>query len=142
MHEGSGKDGEYYIDGCVTTYSGEVHRRKLHFNEMLRCLRIEDVITSDNPTSYELNFNFHPDLHLERVSDYSYLASRSSSYVQLEIVLDRKLQWSLHHGEVNPPAGWYSKTLGIKTPAPSLQGMGHSSVVNEIVTSIFWRIGN
>jgi hypothetical protein len=142
LHEGAGKDGEHCVEGRVTTYGGEVHRRKLCFNEIQHCLRIEDVIVSNNPTPYALNFNFHPDLRLERVSEDRFVASKASSDVQLEILLDKRLQWSLHQGETTPPAGWYSETLGIKMPAPMLHGLGHSSTVSEIVTTVQWRIGN
>jgi hypothetical protein len=50
--------------------------------------------------------------------------------------LPHDLRWSLHKGETEPIAGWYSPGLGRRTPAFSLLGRGCSVPGTPLATRL------
>ena len=118
--------GEIGVGGAVVGVSsdGIKHRRHLRYSKINKELCVMDSIESPVDVEFEIRFNFHPAVSVEFVKVNELQAVRRESVRKVTFTLDESIDWSLHSGEINPPIGWYSETLGLKKPCMVLLGKG------------------
>jgi len=86
---------------------------------------LHDLMTFDEGLSQcdlQLAFHFHPDIYLQQLDTHRWLATRQHSEMSLTLELPVQFDWSVKNGSLNPIAGWYSETYGVKIPCNTLIG--------------------
>jgi hypothetical protein len=111
-------------DGYASLDPPVLHRRSVLLD---RASRSVDIIDEFEGGSHDicLAFHFGPEVHVELGASYAILGWRAASTEgAARLELSPELRWSLHRGETDPILGWYSPSLGRRTPAFSLLGRG------------------
>ena len=109
------------ISACHSGYLrsfGVIHQRKVSVVD--HRITVTDTLLGKNTQlpDVEIGFQFHPSLDVS-LETGAICVARGSEQV-LCMLPDRRLSMSLHHGEANPPRGWYSSRFGEKRPAPQV----------------------
>jgi hypothetical protein len=129
-------------DGYLSLDPPARHRRNVLLDRAARTVNIVDEIGGG---SYGVRLAFHlgPDVYAKLDGECAMLrwpGAFAPGTARLE--LPQPLQWSLHRGETDPIAGWYSSGLGRRTPAFTLVGCGRSAPGAPLVTRLeFLRVG-
>ena len=109
---------------------GVEHQRTVSCDGQLT-FQLDDLIQIESgaaSSNLQLNFHFHPDIILKQLDTHRWQATRQNSSVVLTLSLPADFDWTVERGSVDPIAGWYSDTYGVKVPSNTL--MGHF-VINE-----------
>ena len=89
------------------------------------CLRVVDEVSSTESHRSQLAYHLGPAVTGELHGNNVRLTWNSGGRVHhARLELPAQLSWSVHHGRMDPPLGWYSPGFGRKQPANSLLGTG------------------
>jgi Heparinase II/III-like protein/Heparinase II/III N-terminus len=110
-------------DGYLSLRPPVRHRRTVRLDRETRAITIIDAIGGGH--DIRLAFHFGPEVDAE-LDDGTVLlrwpGADSPSAARMR--LPGQLQWSLHRGETDPVAGWYSPGLGQRVPTYTALGQG------------------
>jgi len=123
-------------DGYSSLNPPALHRRSVLLDRASRSIDIIDEVEGGDH-EVRLAFHFGPDVHVELDGSWAVLAWPDAvvpGAARLELPHD--LRWSLHKGETEPIAGWYSPGLGRRIPAFSLLGRGCSVPGTPLATRL------
>jgi hypothetical protein len=123
-------------DGYSSLNPPALHRRSVLLDRASRSIDIIDEVEGGDH-EVRLAFHFGPDVHVELDGSWAVLAWPDAvvpGTARLELPHD--LRWSLHKGETEPIAGWYSPGLGRRIPAFSLLGRGCSVPGTPLATRL------
>jgi Heparinase II/III-like protein len=123
-------------DGYLSLDPPARHRRCVLLDRASRTVDIVDEISGG---SHDVRLAFHlgPDVHAELDGARAILRwPGASAPGAARAELPHPLQWSLHRGEIDPIAGWYSSGLGRRTPAVTLVGRGRSAPDEPLITRL------
>jgi hypothetical protein len=112
------------------------HRRSVRLDRVSRSLEILDEVEGG---CYDVRLAFHlgPDIEAELDGPLaSFRWASAVSHGAAWLVLAPQLTWSLHRGETDPILGWYSPSLGQRTPAFTLVGCGRSAPGSPLTTRL------
>lgn len=128
-------------DGYRTLDSPAWHRRRVRLDRASRTLDVVDEITGGSH-AIRLAFHLGPDVTAELAGSYALLRwSDACAPGSALMELPESLQWSAHRGEDNPVLGWYSSSLGRRTPAVTLIGTGRTAASVPLLTRLEFRGG-
>jgi hypothetical protein len=114
------------------------HERSILFGKREMFWIIKDRLVSDSPHQIRQQFHFHPQCRLRKYKGNLFLVTLRSEEPVLCIKMDSLLDTSLHQGEEDPVAGWYSPTFGEKVPAITLKGE-KGMQGSLLIKTIIWR---
>ncbi|MHA6784824.1 alginate lyase family protein [Pseudonocardia saturnea] len=102
-----------------------LHRRTVELDTPARELRIHDEVIGGSAPA-RLAFHLGPRVHVELGGKHALLrwSGDGSGPVDALLVLPEELTWTVHHGELDPPRGWYSPGFGRREPSSTLVGSG------------------
>lgn len=134
------ENGQLEISAHCRGYGGKepLHRRRVITEMSAGKLEIIDHIEGSHDATFNVYFHFAPDVQLSEQLDGTYIATRVSENHELTIALDEKLSWSVKTGQLDPPMGWYSDTLGFKVASKTLVGIGRCSLSSECKVGFTW----
>ncbi|OLF04433.1 heparinase [Actinophytocola xinjiangensis] len=98
-------------------YAPDVHRRTVELSGQL--LRIVDEVSAAVPG--RLAFHLGPTV---TVALHGHTARLDWPTGGAVLALPAELTWRAHHGQQDPPLGWYSPGFGVRVPATTLVGTG------------------
>lgn len=128
-------------DGYRTLDSPAWHRRRVRLDRASRTLDVVDEITGGSH-AIRLAFHLGPDVTAELAGSYALLRwSDACAPGSALMELPESLRWSVHRGEDNPVLGWYSSSLGRRTPAVTLIGTGRTAASVPLLTRLEFRGG-
>lgn len=119
------KDDVWLVTGSHDGYVdlGVRHERTLEFNRKSRKLVVQDRLEGKGEHDIQIHFHFAPEVFLIQGSNPSqWEAMLTNSKFQLQMNLDKDLEWKAYKGSSKPRLGWYSRKLGHKEPCFTLQG--------------------
>ncbi|MFD9908485.1 alginate lyase family protein [Streptomyces sp. NPDC059063] len=108
-------------------YQGSVHRRRVELTAASQELRIVDEVRGRHGQRHAVRLAFHlgPAIAVDLVGNWAVLTwTRDGEDRSAVLDLPGQLSWQAHHGESDPPLGWYSAGFGRKEPATTLVGTG------------------
>lgn len=124
-------------DGYTRLEPAAVHRRRIELDRDRRLLVIEDRIESIGSHRCRLSFHLGPTVSCELRDGDAYLRWDGPLGVRTAtLVLPNSLHWTLHRGEVSPPAGWYSPSFDVKVPTVTLFGIGTIGGGESLATTL------
>jgi hypothetical protein len=99
------------------------HSRTVELDRAGARLVVIDRVIGPGRHAGRLSFHLGPDVdcHLEGTAARLHWPGQAA---EATFELDPALAWSVHRGEDDPPAGWYSPGFGQKVPASTLVGTG------------------
>ncbi|MBB4911757.1 heparinase II/III family protein [Actinophytocola algeriensis] len=110
-------------DGYTRGREPAEHRRTVRLDRRIGELEIHDEVRS--PIAHDCRLAFHLGPRVTAVLDGdTALLSWDDRTAVLE--LPRDLAWAVHHGQEEPPLGWYSESFGQRQPATTLIGTGRA----------------
>lgn len=116
-------------------YAPAVHRRTVDLDGDE--LTITDEVLRAAGTDVRLAFHFGPAVHVDLDGAQARLSwDRDGERRTATVVLPGSLTWTAHHGETDPPLGWYSPGFGRREPATSLIGTGTSTPTEPLTTTL------
>ena len=118
-------------DGYCRLADPVVHHRRVEISTDDRSVVVRDWIDAREPHEAVLSWHFGPDVSAELGGAVARLQWPGGAAT---LDLAPELTWSLHHGQVDPPLGWYSAGFGHKTPAYSLTGCGRLAAGTSLQT--------
>ncbi|MEU0688898.1 heparinase II/III family protein [Streptomyces uncialis] len=115
-------------------YQNSVHRRRVELTEASRELRITDEVRGPRKAA-RLAFHLGPAISADLVGNRAQLTwTRDGEDRSAVLDLPARLSWRAHHGESDPPLGWYSAGFGRKEPSTTLVGTGFADGTNGFTT--------
>ena len=123
-------------DGYLSLDPPARHRRCVLLDRASRTVDIVDEIVGGR---YDVRLAFHlgPEVYAELDGARAILrwpAAATPGAARFD--LPQPLQWTLHRGETDPIAGWYSTGLGQRIPAFTLVGRGRSAPDEPLITRL------
>jgi hypothetical protein len=121
---------------------GARHARSLTLDPTARVLQITDRVETQTPLPCRLCFHLGPDIDVALQGAAAELTWRQEDRVRTAtLTLPGQLTWTAHHGETDPPAGWYSAGFGRKQPAWLLTGTGRIAGTDHppLVSRLEWQ---
>jgi hypothetical protein len=113
------------------------HERTVSLDPDERALTIVDRVTSGSHRSVRLLLHQGPEVELELEGPGATLTwPGRTGPVTAVLDLPTGLRWTAHHGETDPPLGWYSPRFGRRVPTSTLVGLGALETTLELVTRI------
>jgi Heparinase II/III-like protein/Heparinase II/III N-terminus len=115
-------------DGYLKLDKPARHRRTVTLDTERRILDITDHVETSSPQQTIMTFQLGPTVDVQLVNSLATLRWLTFEGEQREarLYLPASLQWSIRIGELDPIAGWYSQSFGVKVPAPVLLGTGYT----------------
>jgi hypothetical protein len=102
------------------------HGREVVLDGAGGCIRVSDTLTGSRAHRMRLSWHLGPDvtstLH-DGVADLRWTGRDGEPHHGL-LRLPTALDWSTHHGQTDPPLGWYSPRFGARVPTTTLVGEG------------------
>jgi hypothetical protein len=137
----STQDGVITMSGTVCGFERgkERHTRRVKYVTESRMVFIDDEVEATDNRSIDIRFHFHPDVEVQVAAANKYVASKESGNLNLEIEVDTELDWNVSKGEVSPPLGWYSGSLGVKNKCFVLCGRSRISSKKRFITKMSWH---
>jgi hypothetical protein len=129
-------------DGYQRLSTPVTHRRYVGVDSHDRSVTIVDRLLAKNAdrSSSELpvsmTWQFGPDISVDlddHQATLSWIADGREQ--QARVLLPPMLEWTLHCGETEPIAGWYSPGFAQRVPAPSLIGAGSARRGSTLATT-------
>lgn len=112
-----------------------VHHRSVRLDRRARRLTIEDRLDSAGTHDCRLAFHLGPDIACTLEGSRAELAWPADSGCRsAALALPDGLAWRRLKGRVDPPAGWYSPSFGVRLPAVTLLGSGRVGRDQALVT--------
>ncbi|MDQ1368552.1 MAG: hypothetical protein QOF20_905 [Acidimicrobiaceae bacterium] len=122
-------------DGYRSLTPPAVHRRTVELDAASRQLTVTDRVVCDRRHRARMAWHLGPSVDAEFPADGPLRLCWPGGSATVE--LPGVLRWSLHRGETDPIAGWYSQSFGQKQPAVTLIGTGVlGSADGEVVTVV------
>ena len=130
-------------DGYLVLDPPARHRRCVRLDRASRSLDIADEIVGGSH-SVRMAYHLGPDVMAELNGTRAILRwSRGEASGAAWLELPASLRWTLHKGETDPIAGWYSGGLGHRVPAFTLLGNGRSTPAEPLSTRLeFIRVSS
>jgi hypothetical protein len=120
-------------------YQGSVHRRRVELTAESEELRLVDEVSGPRRT-VQLAFHLGPTITADLVGNRARLTwTRDGEDRSAVLDLPEELSWQTHHGETEPPLGWYSAGFGRKEPATTLIGTGPTDGTEGFTTVLRFR---
>jgi hypothetical protein len=110
-------------DGYSRGREPAVHRRTVRLDRDRRELHVEDEVMAPSPRQCRLVYHLGPEVTAVLDDGSAVLSWRDHTAV---LALPSALTWTAHHGQEDPPLGWYSAGFGHRTPVTTLVGTGHA----------------
>ena len=123
-------------DGYLVLHPPAWHRRCVRLDRASRSLDIADEIVGGSH-SVRMAYHLGPDVRAElsgTCATLRWACGNASGAAWLELPVS--LNWTLHKGETDPIAGWYSGGLGHRVPAFTLVGSGRSTPAEPLSTRL------
>lgn len=124
-------------DGYSNLPAGGVrHRRVVHLEPGSRSLTISDHLTPRG-SGHTISMPFHlgPEVSATLEGSRAELAWHHPDGLRTATLeLSGELAWSAHHGESEPPLGWYAPAFGKRVPTTALVGRGHLAMTRDLCT--------
>lgn len=115
-------------------YQNSVHRRRVELTAASRELRITDEVRGPRRAA-RLAFHLGPAVTADLVGNRAQLTwTRDGEDRSAVLDLPAPLSWRAHHGESDPPLGWYSAGFGRKEPSTTLVGTGFADGTHGFTT--------
>ncbi|MFI6938015.1 alginate lyase family protein [Streptomyces sp. NPDC050418] len=115
-------------------YQPSVHRRDVELAAEQSELRVFDEVRGPHRT-VRLAFHLGPTITAELQGNRAHLRwTRDGDDRSAVLDLPGQLTWQAHHGESDPPLGWYSAGFGRKEPATTLVGTGFTDGTQGFTT--------
>ncbi|WP_329404167.1 alginate lyase family protein [Streptomyces melanogenes] len=115
-------------------YEPSVHRRQVELAYAEQELRVVDEVRGPR-RAVRLAFHLGPAVAADLVENRAVLTwTRDGEDRSAELDLPGQLTWRAHHGETNPPLGWYSAGFGRKEPTTTLVGTGFADGTQGFTT--------
>ncbi|HET8663510.1 MAG TPA: alginate lyase family protein [Nocardioides sp.] len=130
-------------DGYGDLESGGVrHQRVVRLVQEEDAIVLSDLVSGPGRHQVELFFHLGPDVTAVLDDGRAQLSWPYRDTVRHgTVTLPGELAWSVHHGETDPPLGWYSPAFGERVPATALVGVGSMHVRLELETRLAFHIG-
>jgi uncharacterized heparinase superfamily protein len=104
-------------------YAPAVHRRTVDLDG--DDLTIVDEVLRGAGKDFRLAFHFGPDVQVALAGSRAQLSwDRDGEQRAATLTLPDSVTWTAHHGQLDPPLGWYSPGFGRREPATTLIGAG------------------
>lgn len=102
------------------------HARRIVLDPDARSVVIVDHLCTTRPHALRLVFHLGPSVEVGLDRNVATLcwAHPSGRLEMATVLLPAELEWVAHHGESDPPLGWYSPSFGEKVPSTTLVGSG------------------
>jgi AcrR family transcriptional regulator len=120
-------------DGYRRLDNKATHFRRFALDRRAKELTVTDWIDAAAPAPVRLAFHFEPSVQVILKDHAATLQWPGGSAV---MELPAKLSWRIHHGEEQPPLGWYSPEFGEKVPTAALIGTGELSAGEQLETRL------
>ncbi|MGW1950539.1 alginate lyase family protein, partial [Streptomyces sp. NPDC001940] len=118
-------------------YQGSVHRRRVELESASRELKVVDEVRGSRRAEVRLAFHLGPAIAADLTGNRAELTwIRDGEDRSAVLDLPGQLSWRAHHGETQPPLGWYSAGFGRKEPTTTLVGTGFTDGVVEFTTAL------
>jgi Heparinase II/III-like protein len=113
------------------------HRRSVTLDSGAHQLTVVDTICSSAPTPLQISWHLGPDVDVVLEAGRARISWQSGSHQRCgTITLPAQLSWTLHRGQVEPVAGWYSPRFGSRIPTSALLGRGVANLSTQCVTKM------
>ena len=110
-------------DGYLRLNPPTMLRRSVTLDSPRRRLRVIDTFDTAAEVSVRLCWHLGPDILVDLDDAQATLSWQvGPERKQGKLLLDQRLAWTLHQGEIEPMAGWYAPRFGSRVPANSLVG--------------------
>jgi hypothetical protein len=120
-------------------YQGSVHRRRVELAAASQELTVVDEVRGPR-RAVRLAFHLGPAIAADLVGNRAVLTwTRDGEDRSAALDLPGQLSWRAHHGESDPPLGWYSAGFGRKEPATTLVGTGFADGTEGFTTVLRFR---
>lgn len=121
---------------------GVTHKRKIVFRKKLGLLEITDKIKKRGKKQrlFQFFFHLHPLVKIAKASgpNQFYLSATKMKGGKFCVAFDMKLKIKIIKGDEKRPLGWYSKSLGQKTP--SFTFVGEAKSMNSFETKTIIQV--
>ncbi|MEU6235127.1 alginate lyase family protein, partial [Kitasatospora sp. NPDC047058] len=120
-------------------YRPSVHRRRVELTAASRELRVVDEVRGPR-RAVRLAFHLGPAVTADLTGNRAVLTwTRDGEDRSAVLDLPGQLEWRAHHGETDPPLGWYSPGFGRREPATTLVGTGFADGTQGFTTVLGFR---
>ncbi|MEU1199961.1 alginate lyase family protein [Streptomyces sp. NPDC005813] len=120
-------------------YQPSVHRRRVELTAETQELRVVDEVRGPR-RAVRLAFHLGPAISAELTGSRAVLTwNRDGEDRSAVLDLPEQLSWRAHHGETDPPLGWYSAGFGRKEPTTTLVGIGSADGTEGFTTVLGFR---
>lgn len=121
-------------------YQRSVHRRRVELTAASQELRVVDEVRGRGRAAVRLTFHLGPAIAADLVGNWAVLTWTRDGEDRFAVLdLPEQLSWRAHHGESDPPLGWYSAGFGRKEPATTLVGTGFADGTQGFTTVLRFR---
>ncbi|MGW4895531.1 alginate lyase family protein, partial [Kitasatospora sp. NPDC004240] len=121
-------------------YRPTVHRRRVELIAASGELRVVDEVRGGPRRAVRLAFHLGPAVTAELTGNRAVLTwTRDGEDRSAVLDLPGELSWRAHHGESDPPLGWYSAGFGRREPATTLVGTGVADGAQGFTTVLGFR---
>ncbi|WP_367047002.1 alginate lyase family protein [Streptomyces sp. Je 1-332] len=121
-------------------YQRSVHRRRVELTAASQELRVVDEVRGRGRAAVRLAFHLGPAIAADLVGNWAVLTWTRDGEDRFAVLdLPEQLSWRAHHGESDPPLGWYSAGFGRKEPATTLVGTGFADGTQGFTTVLRFR---
>ncbi|MEV6756968.1 alginate lyase family protein [Streptomyces sp. NPDC051214] len=121
-------------------YGRSTHRRRVELNAASHELRVVDEVRGPRRAAVRLAFHLGPAIAADLVGNWAVLTWTREGEDRFAVLdLPEQLSWRAHHGESEPPLGWYSAGFGRKEPATTLIGTGFADGTQGFTTVLRFR---
>jgi hypothetical protein len=122
-------------DGYSGRRSRAVHRRTVDLDGENRELRMFDEVRGGHRRPCRLAFHLGPLIAADLDGNTARLTwtHRGVEHAAL-LELPPELSWTAHHGQTDPPLGWYSAGFGRREPTTTLLGSGTTGTAGVFTT--------
>lgn len=120
-------------------YQGSVHRRRVELTHASQELKVVDEVRGPR-RDVRLAFHLGPAIAADLAGSRAMLTwIRDGEGRSATLDLPEQLSWRAHHGESDPPLGWYSAGFGRKEPTTTLVGTGFADGAEGFTTVLRFR---
>lgn len=121
-------------------YGRSIHRRRVELTAASQELRVVDEVRGPRRAAVRLAFHLGPAIAADLVGNWAVLTWTREGEDRFAVLdLPEQLSWRAHHGESDPPLGWYSAGFGRKEPATTLIGTGVADGTQGFMTVLRFR---
>ncbi|MEZ4826780.1 MAG: alginate lyase family protein [Bacteroidia bacterium] len=117
--------------------SGVRHTRRIDFDRKRNLFLITDSIeiTDQKEHDFQIPLHLHPEVNIEEKGENRFSLQQKDAR-GVELILDKKLTYTIVSGQTHPILGWYSPSFYKKSPCPVIYSQLTASQSFEITTEI------